>query len=219
MSITAGAIRTIKRSEISAEFFSFPQKYVTGLSRDAEKMDSWRATMSSLLAFTQDEDGHSPTLGQFTQQSMQPHLDQLKMFASLFAGETGLTMDDLGFPSDNPSSVDAIKASHAQLRLTAKSAQRTFGIGIKNAGFLAACIRDGYDYDRTLLADTRLKWAPLYEPDSAMLTGLGDGIQKINTAVPGYFDKDNIEEIIGIRPASTSQVTLEAEDDNESGTA
>ena len=88
MSIQSSAVRTIKRSEIAAEFFSFPQKYVTGLSNDAEAMDKWKATMSSLITFTKDEEGDSPSLGQFTQQSMTPHTDQLRMFAALFAGES-----------------------------------------------------------------------------------------------------------------------------------
>lgn len=129
MSITESALRTLKRSEITAEFYSFPQKYVVGLSPDAEQMDKWKATVSSLLQFDKDGDGDSPKLGQFQQQSMAPHLDQLKMFAALFAGETGLTLDDLGFATENPASQEAIKASHENLRLTARKAQRAFGSG------------------------------------------------------------------------------------------
>ena len=117
MQIMQSALRTLKRSEISAEFYSFPQKYVVGLSEDAEEMDKWRATMSSMLTFSKDEDGDSPQLGQFTQQSMSPYIEQFRMFAAAFAGETGLTMDDLGFVSDNPSSAEAIKAAHENLRL------------------------------------------------------------------------------------------------------
>jgi hypothetical protein len=40
MDYTQSALRTIKRSEISAEFYSFPQKYVLGLDENAEQMDS-----------------------------------------------------------------------------------------------------------------------------------------------------------------------------------
>ena len=89
MSIMESAVRTAKRSEIAAEFYSFPQKWVTGLAEDAKQFDKWQATMSSLLTFTKDDMGDSPMLGQFSQQSMGPHLDQLRMFASQFAGETG----------------------------------------------------------------------------------------------------------------------------------
>lgn len=198
MSIQEAAMRTIKRSEISAEFYSFPQKYVTGLSEDAEAMDKWQATMSSMITFTKDDEGDKPTLGQFAQASMSPHLEQLRMFASLFAGETGLTADDLGFSTSNPSSAEAIKAAHENLRLAARKAQRTFGSGFINAGFLAACIRDGIEYDISELYSTKAIWAPIFEPDAAMLSGLGDGIIKINQSVPNYIDESKLEQLTGM---------------------
>lgn len=198
MSLMASALRTIKRSEISAEFYSFPQKYVTGLSEDAEEMDKWRACISTMLSFTKDEDGESPKVGQFTQQSMSPHVEQLRMFASLFAGEVGLTLDDLGFATENPASEEAIKAAHENLRLTATKAQRAFGRGFLNAGYLAACLRDGFAYKRNQLYNTKPIWEPLFEPDAAMLSSIGDGAIKINQAVPGYFNATTLRDITGI---------------------
>lgn len=198
MSIVGSALRTIKRSEISAEFYSYPQKYVTGLSEDAEVMDKWKATMSSMITFTKDEDGDHPTIGQFSQQSMDPYISQLRMFASLFAGETGLTLDDLGFVTDNPSSAEAIKASHENLRLTARKAQRTFGSAFLNAGYLAACLRDDYPYRRNQLYMTKPIWEPIFEPDMSTLSLIGDGAIKINQAVPGYFDENNLRDLTGI---------------------
>lgn len=197
MAIVEGAVRTVKRSEIAAEFFSFPQKYVTNLAEDAE-MDKWKAAMSAMMTFTKDEDGDHPMPGQFSQQSMEPHVSQLKMFAGLFAGETGLTMDDLGFSTGNPASADAIKSAHDNLRLTARKAQRSFGTGLLNAGYLAACLRDKYQYRREQFYLSKPLWEPLFEPDAAMLGGIGDGVQKINTAVPGYFGKENLRDLTGI---------------------
>ena len=208
MSIVEAAVRTVKRSEVSAEFYSFPQKYITGLSEDAEIADKWRATMSSLLSFTKDEDGDSPKIGQFTQQSMSPYTEQLRTFAALFAGETGLTLDDLGFVSDNPSSQEAIKASHETLRLTAKKAQRTFGSGFLNVGYLAACVRDDFAYQRRQLYLTKPVWEPIFEPDASMLSSIGDGAIKINQAVPGYFNKDNLRNITGIEPSKMEPVAV-----------
>lgn len=183
MSIVESAMRTVKRSEITSEFYSFPQKWVSGLAKDVE-IDTWRASISTLLAVTKDQDGDKPTFGQFNQQSMEPHIAELKMLASLFAGETGLTLDDLGFTTDNPSSAEAIKATHENLRLTAKKAQRTFGSGLLNAGYLAACIRDDWNYQRSQLYLTTPKWMPVFEPDSAMLSAIGDGLLKLSQAVP-----------------------------------
>lgn len=204
MAIMQGALRTVKRSEISAEFYSFPQKYVLGTSPDIEPMDRWRATISSFLQFSKDDAGDSPTLGQFTQQSMSPFTEQLRTFAALFSGETGLTLDDLGFVTDNPSSAEAIKASHETLRLAARKAQRTFGSGFLNVGYLAACVRDNFAYQRRQFYLTKPTWEPVFEPDAAMLSGIGDGVGKINQAVPGYFNAENLRELTGLESGGAS---------------
>lgn len=198
MKIVDSALRTIKRLEISAEFYSFPQKYIVGLSEDAEPIDKWRATISTMLSFSKDEEGDSPTIGQFTQQSMSPHVEQIRALAALFAGETGLTLDDLGFATDNPSSSEAIKAAHENLRLTARKAQRTFGSGFLNAGYLAACLRDEFPYERRQVYRTKAVWEPIFEPDAATLSLIGDGAIKINQAIPGYFKTDNLRKLTGI---------------------
>lgn len=211
MQIMQSALRTIKRSEVSAEFYSFPQKYAVGLSEDLE-IDKWKATMTSMLTFTKDEDGDSTTVGQFQQQSMTPYIEQLRTFAALFAGETGLTLDDLGFVSDNPSSAEAIKAAHENLRLVARKAQRTFGSGFLNVGYLAACLRDNFPYQRRQLYLTKPIWEPIFEPDAAMLSSIGDGAIKINQAVPGYFDEENLRKLTGI-DTSAKTVAVPAEPD------
>lgn len=199
MSIVGSALRTIKRSEISAEFYSFPQKWVTGVDQNAEQMDKWSAAMSAMMKFSVNEDGQDHVrVGQFSQQSMTPHVEQLKMFASLFAGEVGLTLDDLGFPQSNPSSYDAIKAAHENLRLTAKKAQKNFNVGIMNAGFLAACIRDNFKYQRSQLSFTTPVWTPVFPADVSMLGSIGDAIGKINMAYPDYLDEEKIYEITGL---------------------
>ena len=71
MDIQQGAMRTLKRSEISATL-QFPQRYILGTSPDNEPMDKWKATMSSFIEITKDDDGDKPTMGQFSQQSMTP---------------------------------------------------------------------------------------------------------------------------------------------------
>ena len=198
MDYSKGAMRTLKRMEISAEFYSFPQKYITGLSSDAEKMDKWQATMSAMMSFTKDEEGDSPSVGQFQAASMAPHIEQIKGYASMFAGETGLSLDDLGFVTSNPSSAESIKASHEGLRLTASKAQKCFGVGLKNVGYIGACIRDDFDYQREEVFKTKAVWKPTFEPDASMLSSIGDGIIKINQAIPGVIDEYRLKRMTGI---------------------
>ena len=193
------AKRTLERADVTAEFYSFPQKYVTGISQDAEPMESWKATVSTMLQFTAAEDGSKPTLGQFTTPSMSPFTEQFRTAAAGFAGETGLTLDDLGFVSDNPSSVEAIKASHENLRLAGRKAQRSLGSGFLNVAYLAACLRDDFAYQRYQFNKTIPKWEPLFEADASMLSMIGDGAIKLNQAIPEFMSKETIRDLTGIK--------------------
>lgn len=197
------AKRTLERSDITAEFYSWPQKYVVGTAQDAE-LDTLRATVSSMLNFSKDDDGDVPKLGQFNVPSMSPFTEQLRTAASGFAGETGLTLDDLGFSTDNPSSAEAIKASHESLRLAAEKAQRDFSSGFLNAGFLAACLRDDFAYKRNQLYSTKPIWEPVFKPDASTLSVLGDGAFKLNQAFPGYFDSQVLHDLTGIKGADSN---------------
>ena len=204
-----GALRTLRRSEVAAEFYSYPQKYILGTDSDADPMDKIRASISTMLQISRSEDGGgTPTVGQFAQQSMSPHIDQLKSFASLFAGETGLTLDDLGFVTDNPSSAEAIKAAHENLRLAARKAQKNFATSLINVGYLAASVRDGFGYYRNQIYETTVKYEPLFEPDMSTLSLIGDGAIKINQAVPGYFNKDNLQDLTGIASSKLDVPTV-----------
>lgn len=196
--LTQMAMRAVFRSDIASEFYSYPQRYVLGMDPEAEKLDKWRAIMTSMLRIDKDEEGQTPSIGQFPQQSMAPYADLIRMIAGLFAGETGLTLDDLGLASQSPASPDAIRSAHEQLRLTARKAQRTFGTCFLNAGYLAACVRDDYPYLRQQLYMTQAVWEPLFEPDASQLSGIGDAVNKIQQSFPDYFDEDKLREMTGI---------------------
>jgi hypothetical protein len=198
MELVDSAMRTVKRSEISAEFYSIPQKYVLGTDPNAEPLDKWASAMSTMLEITKDDDGDRPVVGQFQQQTVTPHIEQLKMFASMFAGETGLTLEDLGFASGNPASSEAIKAAHENLRLKARAAQRSFGSGFLNAGYLAACVRDNQKYRRNQFYLTTPKWEPVFEPDSSAMSGIGDAAIKLQQSFPDYFTEEKLRDLMGV---------------------
>lgn len=198
MSTIDAAMRTLLRSEVTAEFYSFPQKWVSGLSSNREPLDKWKAAVSELLEFDKDQDGDHPVIGQFQQASVTPHLDQLKMLASMFAGENGLTLEDLGFQGANPTSAEGIKAAHETLRLQARKAQRDFSSAFLNIGFVAGCLRDNLSYSRDRFYRTKAVWNPIFEPDAAMLSGIGDGLYKIQQAYPDAIPASFITDLLGI---------------------
>lgn len=46
---------------------------------------------------------------------------------------------------------------------------------------------------------------PIFEPDTAMLSGIGDAAIKINQAIPGFFDAKSLRDITGIEPSTSAE--------------
>lgn len=197
MKIQDDAERLQTETKILAEINSWPQKWVTGLEEGTE-IDPLKATFSSMLRFDKDSDGDRPQLGQFTQMSFSDHIALFDQYVSEFSGMSSLTRDDLGFVTENPSSAESKKAALESLRVIAGKCQHDFSVGFLNVGYIAACLRDDYEYNRSVIKDTKIVWNPLVEPDAATLSSIGDGIIKINQAVPGFFDRDVLSDILGI---------------------
>ena len=128
MAFTDMAVRTMLRQEVSAEFYSSPQRYMLGADQDmftdkhGNPIPAWQSIVGSLLAVPDkdEDDEDEPSLrrvqvGQFPQMTMQPHTDQLRSIAMMFSGESSIPVNYLGIIQDNPSSADAIRASEADL--------------------------------------------------------------------------------------------------------
>jgi hypothetical protein len=207
MNIVQHARETVRLIMVAAQFYSFPQRYAIGTDDDME-FDRWKAAVSTMFNLTKGEDGTIPHVGQFQQQSMEPLFKQLELYAALFSGETGLTVEELGFTKANPSSVDAIKNTREPLFRKAIKAQRNFGTAYINAGICAACLRDKVAYNRSEFFRTKARWMPVFGPN---LDGaLGDAIQKINMVSPGFFDQETLSTLVGIDPAAAgAAITLD----------
>ena len=131
MYYTDSAVRTMLRTEVSAEFYNAPQRYALGADENAFTDDAgnpvpaWQVMLGRLLTLTRDEDGNLPQVGQFPQQSMQPNIEQLRSIAMMFAGETSLPVGSLGIVQDNPESAEAIRARNEELGIEIEHWQRT----------------------------------------------------------------------------------------------
>lgn len=118
---TDAAVRTMLRTEVGAEFYNAPQRYALGADEkaftndDGSDVPAWTVMLGRLLTLTRDEDGELPQVGQFTQQTMQPNVEQLRSIAQMFASEASLDVGSLGIVQDNPSSAEAIRARHEEL--------------------------------------------------------------------------------------------------------
>lgn len=133
MGYTDAAVRTMLRQEVSAEFYSSPQRYMLGADpsmfedENGNIRPAWETILGSLLVAPDHIDEETlervtPSVGQFTQMSMQPHSDHLRSIAMMFAGETSIPPSRLGVLHDNPASAQAMLADEADL-ITATEAQ------------------------------------------------------------------------------------------------
>lgn len=156
MSWTDMAVRTVLRTEVSAEFYSSPQRYVLGaedsqfVDKDGNIKTGWETVLGRFLAIPHGEydetTGETPPptqVGQFPQMTMQPNIEHLREIATMFAGETSIPVSYLGIIHDNPASADAINAGEADLNKVAERDHVSLGNGWELAAKLAIMVRDG----------------------------------------------------------------------------
>jgi len=149
ISITQRAVRSLLRMEVSAEFYSSPQRAVLGAD-EADFVDSetgamrtgWEVMLGRMLALGRDDNGDLPTVQQFQQATMQPHVDMIRSDAALFSGETGIPVDTLGVIHDNPSSASGVDARYKKLNAGAEKAIKGFEGSWADLMRLAVMVRD-----------------------------------------------------------------------------
>lgn len=164
MSITDTAARTALRTEVSAEFYSTPQRWAMGAD-ESDFVDAsgtpktgWETLIGRVWALGRDEDGNVPEVGQFAQMSMQPHDDMMRGLATRFAGETQLPVSSLGIVQDNPASAEAIYAAKEELVIEAERTGTGFGTTWRRAALTMIQLRDGLSAVTPEMARLRAKY-------------------------------------------------------------
>lgn len=184
MSITDSAVRCALRSEIAAEFYTAPQKYILGADGEVfGNNPKWEAYIGNWLLLTRDEEGEMPQVGQFSQTTMQPHIDYMRSLATRFSGETSVPVSELGIVQDNPSSAEAIYAAKETLVIEAENLNEDNGEGIKNIALMAIALSQDKALDD--LTDEELGIMPRWKnPARPSLVSQADAIVKAVSAIP-----------------------------------
>lgn len=202
MDITDRAARTILRTEVSSEFYASPQRWVMGAEEESfESLDRWQAVMGRFFGLSRDEDGNAPTVGQFPQQSMEPHLAMLRSLAAQLSGETGIPVSALGIIHDNPSSAEAIYAAWEDLIIEALYSNRILGAAVERTARAAVMLRDGLTEPTSELRSMEARWRnpALPSPVSA-----SDALVKQAAVFPWLGETDVALEMVGY---SSSDIT------------
>ncbi len=190
------ALRTLVRAEVSSEFYSADSYWLFGA--DVTKFvgdDKWSALMGRIKALDVDpEQGDKlPEVHRFTGASPQPHTDQLRMWANLFADDQDLEVKFAD--SSNPSSADAIFAAKETLITTTKDANALWGHGAVQAMQMAVMLRDNL---QEVPREMRSLRAQFTDPAIVSPSARADSFSKLSTAIPGFGESEVGMEYAGL---------------------
>lgn len=210
-SLTDRALETCLRTDTSAAFYTWPQRYLLNIDKktgEQLKQKMVDAYANSIFMATYNRNGDAPVYGQLPQMSMQPHDDELQTLAKLFAGETGIPLNSLGIVFDNPSSAEAIQAGQDDLVNEATWMNRANGQAMRNVGLMALAQRRGKKVDE-LPADDLTICAEFEDEQHPSLSARSDFAMKVASVVPGYANTEHFWRDLGYTPEETKSVMEE----------
>lgn len=182
MAIIDQTLRDIARSEIAAEFYTFPQRYIVGLAEDpfanaiayAEGKDpddedttppdpaavaaqKVKTYLGGYLALYKDLNGDSPTVGQFPSPDPETFTHAIEADAQRFSGATNVPLAQLGVLSNTYTSSEALSATNDPLVLEVERTNRADARTLETIGRMALAIErsttlDGLGDDGKILA-------------------------------------------------------------------
>lgn len=155
LGIVDKAMRDVLRMEVGAEFFTFPQRYALGVAEDVfsvvpegaeededgnlvdkdgnpvqripNEQAKFKAYVGALMAFTRDENGEVPQVGQFSASSAENFTRVFENDAQRFSGATNVPLAQLGVLSNTYTSSDALGAANDPLILETEEINRANG--------------------------------------------------------------------------------------------
>lgn len=205
-----GYIRTIANATIALEFDTAPQKYLLGITDeqyDAVVSDKFKQYVGSILAATNNpETGEKPTVGQFEQGSLTPHVEMIRILATQFSAATGLTVTDTGVVNNaNPTSSDAILAQSQTLVSLAEQLNCGNGDTLKLVAHMAIAISQSKTIDE--LTDEEKSIVPHFKnPAMPSVSVTADAAIKIASSRQTFADTDTFLEMIGFNQADIRRI-------------
>jgi hypothetical protein len=170
-----------RRLEIAEEFYSMPQRYISGLAEGADVDNGLDSALGKVWTITKDEEGDAPTVGVLAQLSIEGFETSKKDKARDFCAETALTMRNLGYETANPTSGESLVAMSDDLLLEAKHTQAEMGRQIKEIAITLRMALDNNDTVPTQLNEIAPAWQPIFEQN---IGAVGDAMFKLFQAMP-----------------------------------
>ena len=210
MNITDHAMRSVARAEVGAEFFTAPQRYILGADQEmfvdenGNNIGAWDLMMGRILGIPFNEESEQmPEVGTFPQASMQPYSDQLRTYAGLFAGASGLPVTSLGIISDNPASAEGVHAVREDLLVTARDATTTFTPAWVRTMQTAVQLKNNLNEVPEELKSLTVRWS---DPATPSRSASADAAMKLVSSGIIPADSDVALEMVGLSQADVLRI-------------
>ena len=234
LGIVDKAMRDVLRMEIGAEFFTFPQRYALGVAddlfaapvppgtpvdEDGDPVDAdgnklprpvdegakLRAYLGALWAFTRDENGEVPQVGQFTPTSAQNFTMTFENDAQRFSGATNVPLAQLGVLSNTYTSSDALGAANDPLILEVQAMNLRNREAMGRVGRLMVTVAADNDPD----ARYEGLQARFSDPSAPTISARADAWTKLGAADPSIVGTRVYYEGVGLDKATIDRLRAE----------
>lgn len=210
MSITNSACRTMMRSETTADLYGLPGLILQGPDGDSFDKDGLAMILDGIIAIPDNPDPDIDSLAragvtQLQQGNQTPHVEQLQVWAGLFAGETKIPVSSLGvgLSQANPTSEGSYVASREDIIADAETAARAFARAHTRTIRTAWMIGTGDDTVPPEVVDAR----PVYRnPRYLSQSAQADAAIKFVQAIPGLGTSETFIRTLGWDEATTEGI-------------
>lgn len=207
--LTDDAIRCMWHMQISGAYYSVPKLALLNLlpeQYEAVISDKLKYQLDKVLATEVDESGGPGTaIQQFSGNSPQPFVDELRALASQFSGATGVPLNSLGIVQDNPSSAEAIGASREDICLIAQRDIDEDRKTVERVVRAAIAVETNTTVDR-LDEGARGIAAKFADPLIHTRSEMADWAVKVNSMRPSFGQTDVAARMVGIDDADLESV-------------
>ncbi|PFG16286.1 SPP1 Gp6-like portal protein [Propionicimonas paludicola] len=215
MALTNSAVRSILRSEGTADFYSIPTLALFGPDESFfEGNPTWKMLLNGIFSVPDNDEAETTraTLTQLTQASQQPHVDQLEVWAQLFAAEASIPVSSLGIgmTQANPTSAESYLASREDLISEAEDTIDGWRSAHVRTLQNAWMIREGAT---TLPVELRNLQANFRDPRHESKSAAADWFLKVTTSMPWIADTDAAVKLIGLDETTVAQLLGERDRD------
>lgn len=223
------ANRAIARTELAAEIYNSPVRYIAGAEDGIFKSETWSNYMGNLLTIPTNEEGQNPDVGTFAQGSMEPHIALIRHYTQLFANESDIPISALLNTEANPTSAEAMEAARYNMVEKIRKVNRLNGHTLKTIGLLMLSIIEETPFSELgdIEKSLEVKWRNPLHPS---LGASADAAQKIAATTPGFanttmywrmlgYTDSEIEAILAEMPSEVPATTDEPKGDGDGATS